>query len=99
MSFSKVQGRVCVHCGHVDENTHWNDPGKLAPVGTWMYIKLLGGVISVGPDGQPLPTRIYLTETVVIAFRTRHLTEREGLMEYKTLSGDTLLGKFYWTHA
>lgn len=94
----------CKQCGYADDNahatvedlTHWNDPSKLAPVAAWMYIKVPFGARGVCEEGKSFTC---LKETVVIAFRTRHLSEREGLMEYKTLSGDTLLGKFYWTHA
>lgn len=86
----------CSHCGHVEEATHWNDPGKLAPVSTWMYVKVPAGTTGTTERGTSL---FFLQDTVVIAFRTRHLSEREGLMEYKTLKGDTLIGKFSWTHA
>lgn len=95
MSTSKVQGNPCHLCGHVEEMTHWNDPGKLAPVGSWMYIKLPAGTPWMDEDGQAGVTP---KEHVVIAFRTRHLSEREGNMEYRLLEGSTVFGKFWWTH-
>ncbi|QBJ04547.1 hypothetical protein HOV23_gp026 [Pseudomonas phage Lana] len=86
----------CPCCGHVEEATHWNPPGSLAPVSTWMYIKVPAGTTGTTEVGTSL---FFLKDTVVIACRTRHLSDREGLMEYKTLKGDTLIGKFSWTHA
>lgn len=96
MSVSKVQGIACALCGHVDEITHWNDPGKLAPVGSWMYIKLPAGTKFHVENGAGTDTT--RAERVAIAFRTRHLSEREGNMEYRLLDGSTVFGKFWWTH-
>jgi hypothetical protein len=96
MSISKVQGAVCAYCGHAEEITHWNDPGKLARVGSWMYIKLPAGT-KVHEEGIPL-SKLTKADRVAIAFRTRHLSEREGNMEYRLLDGSTVFGKFWWTH-
>jgi len=97
MTLEAVLGERCQHCGHVEEMTHWNPPGNLAPVGAWMYIKLPAG--EQCHDESGCGVGITQSDAVVIAFRTRHLSEREGNMEYRLLDGSTVFGKFWWTHA
>lgn len=41
----------CLHCGHVEENTHWNPPGTLALVDSELLIKVPAGTwIAFEPD-------------------------------------------------
>jgi hypothetical protein len=88
---------ACALCGHVQETSHWNDPGKLAPVSTWMYVKIPAGTLVEHPDIADWVTMS--KDSVAIAFRTRHLSEREGNMEYQLLNGGKVVSKLWWTHA
>lgn len=97
MTLEAVLGECCPHCGHVEEMTHWNPPGNLAPVGAWMYVKIPKGTVLEYPDIADWVTTS--TDITAIAFRPRHLREREGKMEYQLLNGSKVFGKLRWTHA
>jgi len=64
---------------------HWNNPGMLPPVGCPL-------VIRVGQ--RPGPAIILKVE------RTRHLVDRNGQMEYRSLRvpGAVYHGRFEWTY-
>lgn len=81
------------------EETHWNKPEDLPPVGCDLMIKVPAGteVVTVSSNTMVMA---YTTdiERVFKVFRTSHLADRAGDMEYRLPDNCTVTGRFPWTY-
>lgn len=78
------------------DNTAWNHPGSLAPVGSTIMIEVPPGT----PFHSPVcddPT-VFEEPVIAQAIRTKHLQERDNAMQYQLLDGSKVYGRFRWTH-
>lgn len=81
------------------EESHWNKPEDLPPVGCDLLIKVPAGndVFTVETKKKKV---VYTTEVERIfkVFRTSHLADRAGDMEYRLPDNCTVTGRFAWTY-
>lgn len=85
--------------GSTIEETHWNKPEDLPPVGCDLLIKVPAGskVVTLKSETTEMG---YTTdvERVFKVFRTSHLADRAGDMEYRLPDNSTVTGRFAWTY-
>lgn len=79
------------------EQTAWNDPSYLAPVGSPLLIKMPKGTAIHHEESQS-GAAISTEDHIVSVIRTKHLQEKGGEMEYRLKDGSTVTGRFHWTH-
>lgn len=89
-----------IHLGDLSkEEIQWNKPEDLPPVGCDLLIKVPEGtrVLHVKTDRGSMG---YDTEReqVFKVFRTGHLANRDGEMEYRLPDNSTVTGRFPWTY-
>lgn len=81
------------------EEINWNKPEDLPPVGCDLLIKVPAGteVVTVSSNTMVMA---YTTdvERVFKVFRTSHLADRAGDMEYRLPDNCTVTGRFPWTY-
>lgn len=93
----------CPHCGHAEENTHWNPPGTLALVDSELLIKIPAGTRisfekddpwTVTPLGVPIlfdrddpDAGAFINDAVLRATRTEYLRDKQGDMTYQLTDG------------
>lgn len=93
-----LQGQLTMASAHAQE-PHWNKPEDLPPVGCDLLIKVPAGT-SVTTLDHAMCKMTYDTEVeqVFKVFRTSHLADRAGDMEYRLPDNSTVTGRFPWTY-
>ena len=79
----------------------FNNPQDLPPVGCELLIKVPAGTDVTTLEGQKSGVTMgYTTEAEAVfkAFRTKHLANRSGEMEYRLPDDSTVTGRFPWTY-
>lgn len=81
------------------EDYQWNKPEDLPPVGCDLLIKVPAGtdVAMVKREAMEMGYTTDL-ERVFKVFRTSHLADRAGAMEYRLPDNSTVTGRFPWTY-
>lgn len=78
---------------------HWNKPEDLPPVGCDLLIKVPAGTsITTLDHARCKMTYDTEVEQVFKVFRTSHLADRAGDMEYRLPDNSTVTGRFPWTY-
>lgn len=85
--------------GSTLEDYQWNKPEDLPPVGCDLLIKVPAGteVAMVKSEAMEMGYTTDL-ERVFKVFRTSHLADRAGAMEYRLPDNSTVTGRFPWTY-
>lgn len=83
-----------------DEAFHWNLPEDLPPVGCTLLIKVPQGtkVVTAGKEGSSHMGYHTDKDLIFNVFRTSHLANRYGDMEYRMPDNSTVTGRFPWTY-
>lgn len=82
------------------DSYHWNKPEDLPPVGCDLLIKVPEDtkVVTAGKEGAAHMGYVTDKELIVKVFRTSHLADRAGDMEYRLPDNSTVTGRFPWTY-
>lgn len=87
-------------CGmQLSDECHWNKPEDLPPVGCDLLIKVPAGTkVYLGdPHGVNVSYDTDVDRTFKV-FRTSHLADRAGDMEYRLPDNSIVTGRFPWTY-
>lgn len=82
-----------------EAETHWNKPEDLPPVGCELLIKVPAGtnVVTVKSETMEMGHTTD-AERVFKVFRTSHLADRAGAMDYRLPDNCIVTGRFPWTY-
>lgn len=92
-------GQPYVSGMHLSDEYHWNKPEDLPPVGCELLIKVPAGTkVHLGDARGVNVSYDTDVERIFKVFRTSHLADRAGAMDYRLPDNCIVTGRFPWTY-
>lgn len=94
-----ANGQPYVSGMHLSDEYHWNKPEDLPPVGCDLLINVPAGTKVALSDPRSIHASYDTTcDRIIKVFRTSHLADRAGDMDYRLPDNSIVTGRFPWTY-